>query len=134
MRWNSRCAEAISCSADVVRAKFVRRGSAAGASHCMLLDRQLQSCRIVVRSDMDSPMRPMPLELEIVLRSLRLIRSCSVPSALAKGLDLRVDHSHMSGEGIVARKGFFFSADRTSDLLLTAIVDGVLMTCEVVRP
>lgn len=40
----------------------------------------------------------------------------------------------MSCEGVIPGKSLLFAAHRTANLLLAAIVDGILMTGQVVRP
>lgn len=43
-------------------------------------------------------------------------------------------HAEMSGQGIVATERFLFVADVAADLLLTGVMDGVLVPCEVIWP
>lgn len=54
--------------------------------------------------------------------------------ALAKALDLGVHNSHVPSKRIVSREGFLLATHRASDLLLTAIVYRILVSCEIVRP
>jgi len=53
---------------------------------------------------------------------------------LSGKVDLGMDDTHMPRQGIVARKGLFLHAQRTADLLLASVVDGVFVPGEVVWP
>jgi len=52
---------------------------------------------------------------------------------LAREIDLRMNNAHVTSERIIPRKGLLLDAQRTSHLLLARVVNGVLMTSQVVR-
>lgn len=54
-------------------------------------------------------------------------------TALAGKVDLGMYDAHMSSEGIVPAERLLFGTQVTSHLLLARIVNGVLVSCEVVR-
>lgn len=56
-------------------------------------------------------------------------------ASLARSLELlRVHHPEMSGESIVTRECLLLSAVWTPDLHLAVVVDGILMSGEVIGP
>jgi len=59
--------------------------------------------------------------------------SIAAACSLAVCFDLGMHHAHVSREGIVARESLLLAAQRAADLLLAAIVDGVLVAGQVIR-
>lgn len=53
--------------------------------------------------------------------------------SFTRPINIRMHHPHVAGQGIIPRERFFLSTQMTANLLLARIMDGVLMTGEVVR-
>lgn len=61
--------------------------------------------------------------------------SVSAPATLlARPVNLRVHHTHVSSECVIATEGLLFCAQMASHLLLARVVDRILMASQVVRP
>jgi len=54
-------------------------------------------------------------------------------AALPKALDFGMHNAHVPGQRIRAREGLFLTAHRAPNLLLAPIMDGVLVSREIVR-
>jgi hypothetical protein len=52
---------------------------------------------------------------------------------LAREVHLRMHDTHVSRQSIVARECLLFDAKRATDFLLASVVDGVLVTGEIIR-
>jgi len=61
------------------------------------------------------------------------IVSTSSP-VLSWKVDFRVDNAHVTGERIASRKGLFLDTECATHLLLARIVDGILVTRQIIRP
>lgn len=61
-----------------------------------------------------------------------LIAASSFP-VLAGEVNFRVDNPHVSGESVVAREGLLFHTESTSRLHFSRVVNGILMSGQVVR-
>jgi len=57
-----------------------------------------------------------------------------LPFLLADPVDIWVDHAHVSGQRIIAGKGLFLGTQMATDLHFSCIVNGVLMSREIVGP
>lgn len=55
------------------------------------------------------------------------------PSVLSRKVDLRVHNPHMPCQCIVARKSLFLNTQCTANFLLAPVVNGVFVSCQVVR-
>lgn len=62
--------------------------------------------------------------------------ACSVPTPatlLARPVHLRMDHSHVPRQGIIATEGFLLGTEVAPDLKFARIVNRILMARQVVR-
>jgi hypothetical protein len=78
------------------------------------------------------------MRLEEVDASAGVISRLTTHSVIAAAsfavlFDFRVHHAHVSGQRVVARKRLLLATHRTPDLVLAVVVDGILVTRQVVR-
>lgn len=60
--------------------------------------------------------------------SPRSAAGAAAASVLAREVDFRMHHTHVSGQSVAPAESLLFHAKGTSDLLLADVVDGILVT------